>query len=107
MKKPLIKIKGTFTETKTCDITQEELLKALWKSFGLDDVYGARKHEIGYIGVCYKRTEEGLIKYHDVSYHGSVDYEPSGYKITDLAKLKAYDLLVELEKLLMNTEEQN
>lgn len=99
-------VTGTQTIKAAIKVTQEELLKALWKSFGLDEVYESRKCASDwFIDFYYKRTEEGLIKYQDTSYHGSACYEPSGIKITDPVKLKQYDLLVQLEETLKTEEE--
>ena len=86
-------------------MTKECLLEALWKYFDLEGVYKTIQHDLNYIGYHYERTKEGLIEYCDRSYHGSPDYIPSGYTITNPDKLKAYDLLIELEKLLINKKE--
>ena len=95
-----VSIRGTQTISQTIEVTQEEVLSALWKSVGMGAVHHPKRD------TCWKRTEDKLIEMEDISYHGSPQLEPTGVEITDPIKLKQYDLLKQLEETFKEKEDK-
>jgi len=94
----MISVQGARVERVEVDVTPEELIKGLQKYFNLFDVCNPPQ------GVYWKYTDINgkrvLVKMTDLS----ICVQASGKQIRDERKLKAYDLLMQLEGLIEEDE---
>lgn len=99
-----VSMTGTTRVTQTIEVSTNDILSAIWSICGMSDVFAGDMASNG--NYWWKREEGKLVEITDISHHGSPQYEPTGREITDPIKLRQYDLLKQLEKLIREQEKQ-